>query len=132
MSFRTGYLTFFALGPWVALGLIFAEKSLSGGDGFDQFMRASSLGIGAWLGLWVFGWLMILVDVWRNPRMPREKRKLWTVVITIGNFYSLPIYWWHYVRGSGPNQNVEPAPNTLFQADPNPRERGSGPLNSDR
>ena len=98
MSLRTGCLTFFALGPWVALGVILAARVLFGSDSFDQFMDASSLRVGLWIGFWAFGWLVIIFDVWRNPRMPPGKRILWTVVIAIANFYSLPFYWWHYVR----------------------------------
>jgi MFS superfamily sulfate permease-like transporter len=44
------------------------------------------------------GWLCYFWDVWHNPRVPPEKRQLWTVVIFIACPYALPFYFWFYVR----------------------------------
>ena len=91
---------------------------------FDRFMRASLLRTVVWSGFWTFGWAFVLADLWRNPKMPSEKRRFWIKVLVVGNFFALPIYWWHYVRGAAPNLGVS--------ADHDPRERGSRPLNTDR
>jgi len=42
--------------------------------------------------------LVYLIDIWRNPRVPAEKRALWTVVLFAANWYALPFYFWFYVR----------------------------------
>ncbi|MCP3998032.1 MAG: hypothetical protein GY722_23675 [bacterium] len=96
MSFRTAYLTFFALGPRVAIAIMMRNASVY------YFIGATSLRLGLWLAFWVFGWMVVLFGVWRNPRMPQEKRRFWTAAIVVGNFHSLPFYWWRYVRGGDP------------------------------
>lgn len=52
----------------------------------------------------VVGLIVYVIDVWRNPRMPPDKRALWTVVLLATNLYAMPFYFWFYVRptkGSG-------------------------------
>ena len=46
----------------------------------------------------VFGWILYLWDVTRNPRVPKEKRALWSAVLLLGGPWALPFYFWHYVR----------------------------------
>jgi hypothetical protein len=46
----------------------------------------------------LIAWLAYLWDVWRNPRMPKDKRALWTAVLILANLYALPFYWWFYIR----------------------------------
>jgi hypothetical protein len=39
--------------------------------------------------------------------VPREKRWLWAVVLVLGNIFSLPFFWYWYVRpGKGSNPAV--------------------------
>ena len=44
------------------------------------------------------GLIVYIIDVWRNSRMPRDKRALWTVVFLAANWYAMPFYFWFYVR----------------------------------
>jgi hypothetical protein len=50
------------------------------------------------MGLFLAGWLIYLVDVWRNPRVPRDKRALWTALLFFAAPYVMPFYFWHYNR----------------------------------
>jgi hypothetical protein len=43
------------------------------------------------------GWVLYLWDVTRNPRVPKGKRSLWSVVLLLGGPWALPFYFWHYV-----------------------------------
>ena len=37
-------------------------------------------------------------DVFHNPRVQGDRRALWAVVLFLGNFFAMPVYWWLYVR----------------------------------
>jgi hypothetical protein len=54
----------------------------------------------------VFGWVLYLWDVTRNPRVPKGKRSLWSAVLLLGGPMALPFYFWHYVRGVAPAAQV--------------------------
>jgi len=56
-------------------------------------------------GFLLLAWVAYFWDIWKNPRMPKEKRKLWTVVMALANWYALPFYWWFYIR-SGTNDPI--------------------------
>jgi len=45
------------------------------------------------LGLMFF----YLVDVFRNPRVPRDKRVLWAAVLLLGSLFVEPVYFWLYI-----------------------------------
>jgi len=52
----------------------------------------------------VMAWLMVfyLVHVFRNPALG-DKRVLWAVVLFMGSFIAMPVYWFLYVwRQRGP------------------------------
>lgn len=55
--------------------------------GFLSIIAVGAVGLAAYI-----------IDVWRNPRMPPDKRALWTVVFLALNWYAMPFYFWFYVR----------------------------------
>ena len=52
----------------------------------------------AGMGLFLVGWISYIFDVWRNKRVPREKRALWTALLFFAGPYVMPFYFWHYIR----------------------------------
>jgi hypothetical protein len=47
----------------------------------------------------IFALLAIyMVDVFRNPDLPEDRRVLWAVVIFLGSVFAMPVYWWLYKR----------------------------------
>ncbi len=48
--------------------------------------------------LWIFGLLLYYIcNVFANPAVPDQKRALWAVVLFLGNFIAMPVYWYLYV-----------------------------------
>lgn len=48
--------------------------------------------------LLTFALIIIYIrDVFRNERVPKEKRVLWTVVLLLGHVAAMPIYWYIYI-----------------------------------
>src|SRR5438876_9506601 len=48
--------------------------------------------------LWVLLLLIFyIVNVFRNERVPADKKTLWAVVLFLGNIIAMPVYWYHYV-----------------------------------
>lgn len=43
-------------------------------------------------------WGAFIYHAKRNPSIPDVKRQLWVWLIVLGNFYVLPVYWWHYIN----------------------------------
>jgi len=66
-----------------------------------------------WLfyGILIFmaGWLAYIWNVFHNPRMPRDKRALWAVVLFFAGPYAMPFYFWFYIR-EGASQPASPPP----------------------
>jgi len=55
----------------------------------------------AWIAgtvLFFAGWLLFLWNVWHNVRVPRGKRALWTTVLFFAGPYTMPFYFWFYIR----------------------------------
>lgn len=48
--------------------------------------------------VFLLGWIAYLWDVFRNPRVPRDKKALWAAVLFLGGPYAMPFYYWHYLR----------------------------------
>ncbi len=38
-----------------------------------------------------------IVHVFRTDRVPADKKALWAVVLFLGNFLAMPVYWYLYV-----------------------------------
>lgn len=42
--------------------------------------------------------VVFIVDCYRSPRVPDDRRTLWAVILFLGNLLAMPVYWWIYVR----------------------------------
>jgi hypothetical protein len=48
--------------------------------------------------LWVMGLTVFyIVDVFRNELVVKDQKALWAVVIFLGSFVAMPIYWYLYI-----------------------------------
>ncbi|HET7854213.1 MAG TPA: hypothetical protein VFM04_07130, partial [Candidatus Methylomirabilis sp.] len=48
--------------------------------------------------LWIVALLIIyIVNVFKNDRVPRDKKALWALVLFLGNMIAMPIYWYLYI-----------------------------------
>ena len=98
MDGRVFLLGFVAIVPlfFLALGLLTIFGVLEP-RWFDTLLDSPVLfpAVGS---IFIGGLILCIVDVWRNPRVPHEKRALWTVVLLAANWYALPFYFWFYVR----------------------------------
>ncbi|MCI0483002.1 MAG: hypothetical protein L0Y78_00270, partial [candidate division NC10 bacterium] len=48
--------------------------------------------------LWIVALLIIyIVNVFRNDRVPQDKRARWAVTLFLGNMIAMPIYWYLYI-----------------------------------
>ena len=48
--------------------------------------------------LWCFALAAIyLVNVFRNDRVAEDRKVLWAVVILLGGFFAMPVYWYLYI-----------------------------------
>ena len=46
----------------------------------------------------IFVLLVIYIrDVFRNDRVPKDKKSLWAVVLFCGNMIAMPVYWYLYI-----------------------------------
>ncbi len=66
-----------------------------------QQMNNPSWFVPTWVAatvLFAIGWLLFIIDVWRNARVPPNKRALWTAILFFGGPYVMPFYFWFYVR----------------------------------
>ena len=95
---RKNIYAFFAILP--VLAVVFGVLSFSGVLSDETFFYVSESLVGHPLGVLVLIGALILyiVDVWANPRVPRDKRWLWTVVFVVANVYAMPFYYWFYIR----------------------------------
>lgn len=107
--------TLFALSPVLYIGLfIWAQISPQIRAFLDINESLGQVFFGSYL---LISLLAYFWDIWNNPRMPRIKRTLWTAVMFLGNWFAIPFYWWHYIRGSG-SLEEEPAPNRVQRTKP--------------
>ena len=97
MKTKATVYALFASTPFMVIAAALASVYYPGFRvGLDQMPTIAEYIIGGFL---LFSLAAFFWDVWKNPRMPKEKRKLWTVVLALANWYALPFYWWFYVRG---------------------------------
>ena len=98
MKIKTAIYTLFAASPYILIALFIAQA-------YIPMVRATLDEMPTWgavlfVGFFLAALFALMWDVWRNPRMPVQKRKLWTAVLFLGNWYALPFYWWFYIRGA--------------------------------
>jgi len=98
MKAKKAIHTLFAASPFILIAFFVAQA-------YSPTVRTAFDEMPTWGGVlfvcFFLGALLALIwDVWRNPRMPAQKRKLWTAVLLLGNWYALPFYWWFYIRGN--------------------------------
>lgn len=43
--------------------------------------------------------VIYVVHVFRNERLPDERKTLWATVILLGSAFAMPVYWWQYIWG---------------------------------
>ena len=58
--------------------------------------------------VFILGWVAYLWDLFHNPRVPREKRARWAVVLLFVGPYAMPFYFWFYIRESAPRSSPPP------------------------
>ena len=46
------------------------------------------------IGLLIF----YVVHAYRSPRVPEDRRVLWTILLLFGSMVAMPIYFWLYIR----------------------------------
>jgi hypothetical protein len=49
----------------------------------------------------LLGFLLIaayVYDLFNNPRIQGDRKALWAVILFLGNYFAMPVYWWLYVR----------------------------------
>lgn len=46
----------------------------------------------------VLAWALYVWDVFRNTRLPKEKRTFWAVLLVLLGPYAMPFYYWMYIR----------------------------------
>jgi hypothetical protein len=98
MKARNAIYTMFAASPFILIAVFVAQM-------YFPTVRAALDEMPTWGGVLFVGFFLgalvaLIWDVWRNPRMPEQKRKLWTAVLLLGNWYALPFYWWFYIRST--------------------------------
>lgn len=64
------------------------------------FMMMLGLQLGAIL--WIISLTVIyIVNVYRNEHVQRDMRTLWVVMLIVGSFFAMPIYWYLYIWREG-------------------------------
>jgi hypothetical protein len=56
-----------------------------------------------------------IVNIFRNPRVDKDKKVLWAVVLFMGNAIAMPVYWYLYIWKEG--LPAASAPGQLGSAD---------------
>jgi hypothetical protein len=88
---------FFAIWPFIIIGVLILVMSLT------RFQPPTSF-VAIWIALsiiFVMGWISYLLNVFRNERVPRNKRALWAALLFFAGPYAMPFYYWHYLRYEG-------------------------------
>ena len=91
-------------GERIAIGLL-AFAPLIGAVAETYLENAGYFGINflaEWFYVIVIGivWLVLIgfiAHTWTSAKVPATKRWLWTAVLVLGNIFSFPVYWYHYV-----------------------------------
>jgi hypothetical protein len=113
-------VAFAILGFWFVVLVLIAVVFMAAG-GFPRIPgRLGNHSASYWMFyasvIGVAGWVAYLWDVTRNPRVPREKRALWAVVLFFVGPWSLPFYFWFYIRQG----TTAPPPASHASRGPNP------------
>jgi len=74
---------------------------------FDTIYRANFVVALLFLGMLVYYFIYLL----RTDRVPPDKKRLWGVVLFLGNFLAMPVFWYYYMwpRSSGLAQQAHEA-----------------------
>lgn len=48
------------------------------------------------ISVWA-AWFLFLFDAALSARVPKEKVRLWVVVLLLGHMFAMPVYWYRYV-----------------------------------
>jgi intracellular septation protein A len=87
---------------FVAFIALVAEATVRGGGDPDNDLL---IPFGVLIGLHLATMLIIMaaavayvVHAWRNPRIDKDQRLLWVLVLLLGAPIAMPIYWWLHVR----------------------------------
>ena len=48
-----------------------------------------------WLAFLLIGFYVLFA--WRSRRVPREKKRPWSVWILVGNLFTMPLFWYLYI-----------------------------------
>lgn len=60
---------------------------------FNTIFRLQLIFMALWFALLAF----YIVHVFRTGRVPADKKALWAVVLFLGNFLAMPVYWYLYM-----------------------------------
>ncbi len=65
-------------------------------------------GIQCFTMLWIFGLLAFYItNVFRNPGVRSDVKPLWAVVLFLGSFVAMPVYWYLYIWKDAPTSPSE-------------------------
>jgi len=83
------------------LGFIVYVFAVTPQQGFEAFRHVLLVQIGTIILVCVLI-ATYLVHLFRNDRLPSDRRILWAVVLLLFGIFAFPVYWWLYVRpGAG-------------------------------
>ena len=88
---------------------IFFRPSPGGEESGPPFFFAVFIALHLFTMLWIIALTVFyMVKVFRNDRVEKDKKVLWTVVIFMGNMIAMPIYWYLYIWKEVPAGNSDP------------------------
>jgi hypothetical protein len=84
-----GYFAFFAMGMSSLTSAMAASP-----NAFDRFIRINMIA--------TIGMVLLIgghiVYLFRTARVPQSKKALWAVVLLVAGAFSMPVFWWIYIR----------------------------------
>jgi hypothetical protein len=65
----------------------------------QPYSEESILAVFSWIAVISIPCMLIfyIIDVWRNTRVAKNQKALWTVVLLCGWFFAFPVYWYLYL-----------------------------------
>ena len=89
-------------GFWALFPMVIVAAGVVTLAGLVELFPRDGPDLPAWLeyaltGVLLSGWVAFIIDVWAGGKVPVPKRKLWAVVLVLGNVYAMPFYYWWYV-----------------------------------
>jgi predicted membrane channel-forming protein YqfA (hemolysin III family) len=79
------------------LGLIGYVFVASPQNGFDAFRYIFLVHIATFILMFAL-MATYLVHLFRDDRLPSDRRILWALVLLLFGIFAFPVYWWLYVR----------------------------------